>query len=383
MPFLLFALALLPRQAPAGFTLASNTVAQVQPLSNAARAGLLPGDTILHANPRSLLRQPHGTQISLSLLRNGQPQSIPLTYLAPPPEQAPGITIEYGELQTQNHRRRTLLTRPANQQPKATVFWIAGSGCDSQENSPQSPLLHALSRSGYATLRIEKTGVGDSEGPPCYSPAADLTQELRAYSDALATLRPVPTVLFGHSAGATILPLLLAQSPHIKAAILAGGMGTPFLDYLLERRQISHPADQALNRKCLEALLTDQKSPDEIEAAHPDCRRRVRFDSPPALIAQFAKIIPSQAWQSAPEIPVLILHGIHDEVTSLRQSQLLQKHIPQSRLQTLPIDHDLQQKGPPGKLHQGVPKAALRFLNQTTRGSSGKRPNTSPPSQTP
>ena len=383
MPFLLFALALLPRQAPAGFTLSTNTIAHVQPLSNAARAGLLPGDTIIHANPRSLLRQPHGTQIALSLLRNGQPQSIPILYLAPPPEQSPGITIEYGELQTQNHRRRTLLTRPANKQPKATILWIAGSGCDSQENSPQAPLLHALTRSGYATLRIEKTGVGDSEGPPCYSPAGDLTQELRAYADALATLAPGQVVLFGHSAGATILPLLLRQSPDIQAAILAGGMGSTFLDYLLERRQLTQPADQALNRKCLETLLVEDKSPDEIEAAHPDCRRRVRFDSPPAHIAQFAKIIPRQAWQSVPPIPVLILHGTHDEVTSLRQSQLLQTHIPQARLQTLPIDHDLQQKGPPGKLHQGVPKAALRFLNQTTRGSSGKRPSTSPPSQTP
>ena len=383
MPFLLFALALLPRQAPAGFTVSLNTVAQVQPRSNAARAGLLPGDTIIHTAPRSLLRQPHGTQISLSLLRNGQPLSLTLHYLAPPPEQAPGITIEYGELQTQNHRRRTVLTRPANKQPKATILWLAGSGCDSQENSPQAPLLHALTRSGYATLRIEKTGVGDSEGPPCYSPAGDLTQELRAYSDALATLAPGKVVLFGHSAGATILPMLLRQSPHIQAAILAGGMGSTFLDYLLERRQLTQPADQALNRKCLEALLIDQKSPDEIEAAQPDCRRRVRFDSPPAHIAQFAKIIPQHAWQSAPKIPVLILHGTNDEVTSLRQSQLLQTHIPISRLQTLPMDHDLQQKGPPPQLHPGVTKAALRFLNQTTRGSSGKPPNTSRPSQKP
>ncbi len=402
MPLLLFLLAALalhsqplPRLVHAGYALSLDngavTVVQLRPNSPAARAGLLPGDQILNPppNPRSLLRRPDKSELPLSIRRASQTLSLTLSFLAPPPESQPDFTIEYGQLTVDNHRRRTFKTIPNNKPNPPVILWLAGSGCASQE-SPATPsaevqFLYALTRAGYATLRVEKTGVGDSEGPPCYSPEGDLQQEVRAYAAAVAQLRPAKIILFGHSAGATLAPLVLQQSGPVHAAILAGGMGSRFFDYILEMRRrelalANKPLqpDMEIHTRCLDALLNKGESPDDIEKAMPDCRRRVRFDSPPAYTSQWAQLDLARLWRALPRLPVLILYGTADFVTSLEQSKLLQSHIPQSRLQTLPMDHGFldyatpqqawdaeQGRAPhPPRLHPGLFTATLRFLKR-------------------
>lgn len=369
----------LPRLGHAGFGLSETDgrviVTSVREDTSAATAGLRPGDVLL--NPPSeiskLFRQPHGTQRNLQIRRGSDNLTIPLVYRAPRVESQPDFDIVYGALAVDGHRRRLLTTKPRSTAKSPVVLFLAGSGCASQESAdgtdPQVQLLYQFTRAGFRTVRVEKTGVGDSEGPACYGPSGDLDQEVRAYVAALSSLRPDRIFLYGHSAGASLVPVVLRAGGAVEAVVVAGGMGSSFFDYILEmrRRQLSaNPklmdAEMAIHLRCLHALLNEGKSPADIEAAMPDCRRRVRFDSPPSFVAQWAALDMGVAWSQSPRVPVLVMHGEHDQVTSLAQSRQLTSLIPSARLEILPMDHDGNEPGPPIRLHQGAVQAALRFF---------------------
>lgn len=404
MPLLLLMLAAvlhaqpLPRLAHAGFALSLDngalTIAQVRPGSIAAIAGLHPGDVILTNTPdtafaRSLLRRPDGDRLILNIRRGNQTFEQSLIFIAPPKEAQPDFDIDYSDLTVNAHRRRLLHTRPRTRKNAPVILWLAGSGCASQESpnavAPEIQLIYALTRAGYQTLRVEKTGVGDSEGPPCYSPQGDLTQEIHAYAAAIAKFRPARIFLFAHSAGATLAPLVLRAAGPVQGVIAAGGMGTSFLQYMLEMRRreltLAHKpvaSEMAIHTRCLEALLIEGQSPDAIEAADPACRRRVRFDSPPAYIAEWAKLDLATEWRAAPVVPILVLYGTGDFVTSLSQSQKLAEIAPKAKLKTLSMDHSFldyatpeeayaAEEGKPSRpprLHPGVVKTALEFLKR-------------------
>jgi pimeloyl-ACP methyl ester carboxylesterase len=92
-------------------------------------------------------------------------------------------------------------------------------------------------------MRVEKSGVGDSEGPPCAS--VDFESEMRGYAAALASLRENPRVnparvyLFGHSIGSAIVPRLAAKQP-VAGIIVAEAFGRNWIEYDLWnlRRQL-------------------------------------------------------------------------------------------------------------------------------------------------
>jgi pimeloyl-ACP methyl ester carboxylesterase len=385
MPLLLLVLALsatgqpLPRLAHAGLSLTIDNgalrIAHIRPQSPAATAGLQPGDILLTPAPLTLLRRPHGDSVPVQIRRATQTLTVNLTYLAPPKESQPDFDIEYAAVQVDSHRRRAIITIPRNRPNPPVLLWLPGSGCATIESlnatSPETQLLYALTRAGYKTVRVEKSGIGDSEGPPCYSAEASLSLDVRAYAAAIAQLRPAKVFLFGHSAGATLAPLVLQAAGKVEGVILAGGMGTDFRQYILEmrRRELERSGqpvapEMAIHTRCLDALLLQNQSPDSIEAAMPDCRRRVRFDTHPAYIAEWAKLDIAKQWRAAPKLPVLVLHGTADTVTSQSQSETLVRHIPGARLEVLPMDHDLCHEKTPGKLDPRAIQASLNFLKK-------------------
>src|ERR1019366_2261518 len=70
---------------------------------------------------------------------------------------------------------------------------------------------------GIIVMRVEKSGIGDSQGGPCFD--TDFGSESRNYSVALDTLCADPRVdpqrvfLFGHSIGTLIAPRLALAKP--------------------------------------------------------------------------------------------------------------------------------------------------------------------------
>src|SRR5262249_28979342 len=90
-----------------------------------------------------------------------------------PVERIAGAEVQLGQVEMNGQRLRTILTIPTMTRPPFTaVLYLQGLGCASCELShdPDEPLrklLEGWSRSGLATMRLERSGVGDSEGPPC------------------------------------------------------------------------------------------------------------------------------------------------------------------------------------------------------------------------
>src|SRR5215469_4019085 len=79
----------------------------------------------------------------------------------------------YQSIEIDGTLRRTLLTFPKNVQGRRpAVLVLGGIGCFSVDSAadPQDSymrLAHDLGRRGFVVMRLEKSGVGDSQGPPC------------------------------------------------------------------------------------------------------------------------------------------------------------------------------------------------------------------------
>ena len=103
------------------------------------------------------------------------------------------------------------------------MLFLQGGGCSSIDvpwaagrPGPLS-LLHAIALRGFVTMRVDKPGAGDSEGPPCAE--TGFREELAGYQTALRTLVADPAVdkgrvfLIGLSLGGFFAPLLARDLP--------------------------------------------------------------------------------------------------------------------------------------------------------------------------
>ena len=108
---------------------------------------------------------------------------------------------------------------------------------------PYRRLLTALTRRGFVTLRVEKSGVGDSEGPPAKD--VDLESELAGYVAGLQLLKqrsdvdPERIFILGHSIGSVEAPMAAAREP-VRGIVVMQGVGTTWFEYELrnKRRQL-------------------------------------------------------------------------------------------------------------------------------------------------
>jgi pimeloyl-ACP methyl ester carboxylesterase len=185
------------------------------------------------------------------------------------------------------------MTRPKESGRHPALFVIQGLGGFSIENAPGSPKLYAaiidtFAPRGFVTMRVEKPGQGDSEGGPTRD--VDFETELDGYRQALKALVADGSVdrdrviIFGHSMGGVMGPLLAAETP-VKGLAVYGTVVKTWYEYLLEntRRQMvlggasASDVDEALRKDAAihSAVLIEGISPQEIASAHPGLRDRI------------------------------------------------------------------------------------------------------------
>lgn len=153
-----------------------------------------------------------------------------------------GVNISYGSFQMKNIRLRTIMWKPADRAPRATVYYLQGISCYALDNlSNQDPTRLAfknLVKNGFAVYMVEKPGMGDSQSN---CPCTDLRylQELEVYQAGYRHLvydlktDSTKVFLFGHSMGGITAPLL-ANSIQPKGTIVFGTVFKPWADYLLD-----------------------------------------------------------------------------------------------------------------------------------------------------
>jgi pimeloyl-ACP methyl ester carboxylesterase len=253
-----------------------------------------------------------GAPIVLRYSRDGESYERRLEPTPMPLEEHPSCEVRYAHVRSNGHRIRTITVQPSAGAP--AVLFLQGIRCQSIDlaltpDAPIAQLVRGLAQSGFTVVRVEKPGVGDSEGGPCE--AMDFSAELAAYDAALSAMRGAhsPIFLFGHSVGGIAAPILAER--HEVRGIVAYGTSA--------RRWTSGLKDGLVRQLALRGA-----SEDAIAA------RLARFEADPfgelesgrarAFHEELDRIDVELAWDRA-RAPALVLIGEHDWVAG-REAQL-------------------------------------------------------------
>jgi hypothetical protein len=223
--------------------------------SAAAEAGLQPGDILRTADGKRLgspadfagVRRYAGDRVHVTLDRSGQTLSKEIVVKPRPFETSPNAEVLYRSVTVHDSRRRVIVTKPKREGRLPAVILMGGLGCysldgQSRENG-YGRILSAFEEKGFVTMRVEKTGEGDSEGPRC----SDLTATAQFEADGLlAGLRALKSYDFvdpervfalAHSMGPVIGSLVVPRES-LKGFIAIETIGTSWYEYDIERSRL-------------------------------------------------------------------------------------------------------------------------------------------------
>lgn len=233
-------------------------------------------------------------------------------------------------LSTQTGKIYGELLMPNDNTPCPIVLIIAGSGPTNMDgntlgsdynNNSLRYLSEELAKSGIATLRYDKRGIGKSQK------AATSEEEMRfehyiydaaAWADTLACDgRFTKVIIAGHSEGSLIGMAAAQKSSNVKAFISIAGSGTPA--HLLIEEQLRRQSEPVSNEaakinKELCAGRTVEDVPNHLAALY---RKSVQ----PYLISWF-RYDPAKEIAKL-KIPVLILQGDKDIQVGVKEAQKL------------------------------------------------------------
>jgi pimeloyl-ACP methyl ester carboxylesterase len=225
--------------------------------------------------------------------------------------------------------------------------------CDSVEAPPGTTdasqlVLQSIARMpGFATVRMDKPGVGDSEGDCA---ATDFVTELADYRRAFDATRgyafvdPERIFLFGLSNGGGFAPLV-ARGAAISGYVVDGGWLKTWYEHMLEieRRRLGlegHPPTEinSLMKKVAQlysAYLLDRQAPEQIFLKRPELKPLWQGDPehlygrPVAYYQQLQDLDLMTAWSQV-KVPVLVLHGEFDWIMSRDDPEILVSLLNQS-----------------------------------------------------
>ena len=263
----------------------------------------------------------------------------------------PGLEAEYGQVRTtEGFRLRTILTRPKGREGRLPAImltqWVSCGSLDFAADR-QIQLRQIVDRSGMVLVRIERSGTGDSEGPPCG--ALDYDTEVRHYREAFDQVArhpwvdPKRIIIFGSSLGATTAPLVAEGKP-VAGIVVQGGGALTHLERMinfdriyLERSGKYTPAQihEEMTRRIpfhVEYLVRG-KTPEQIELERPELKGvwasiRGGAEAPPhygrpyAWHQQAARRDFLEAWTKV-QAPVLVFYGEHDQFETRHGHKLI------------------------------------------------------------
>lgn len=275
-------------------------IQQIVPGSTAAASGLQAGDILLSLDgqatddPAATVRlvgsYRAGQPLAYTFIRAGRRITEQTTIRGLPREEYADLEVSYGSVRVGDARLRTIVTRPKGVGGRLpALLFIQGVSCYLMDTPldtarAETQLLNQIARSGFVVMRVDKSGLGDSQGPPCTE--IDFQTEQAGYSAAYAALLQRPDVatdsgfILGHSMGGVMAPLLAREHP-VRGIIAYGTMGVNFLEYFAAtRRSITEAmqlppaeADAYVKREveCAALLFAAQLSREEALARNAEC----------------------------------------------------------------------------------------------------------------
>ena len=334
-------------------------IVRVRPESAGENAGLAAGDRILAVDGRPLTDEATfsrvyeklraGDRVRLTVGRAGKQIDRTVTVPALPQEKIEGLDVVYGSVVSdRGHRVRTVVTKPARASGRLPGLFLVGwLSCDSVESPLGAPdgfarlLREVMTRAGFVVMRMDKPGVGDSEGPACAD--TDFETELAAYRAAFRTFAALPEVdskrivVMGMSNGGGFAPLVVGDAP-VAGFIVSGGWSKTWLEHMLEieRRRLSlsgaEPGEVSRQMKGMAELydlyLNGRRIPADIVRERPrlaplwDDEPAHQYGRPAAFYQQLQDANLAAAWQKV-SVPVLSIHGEYDWIMSRDDHELI------------------------------------------------------------
>jgi len=284
-------------------------IAQIVPGASAEGAGLRPQDVVLKIDGMSIDAPPAvvqavskraaGQTVKVEILRDGKPQTLDLVLKPRPADKGENYETLYEHAVTNGDRIRMFVTRPTHVQGKRPVlFFIQGIGYVSAEQPLSAPgsysrICKAFNDKGFVTVRVEKPGLGDSEGGP--ADQVDFDREVDAFRQALKKTMAYDFVdkdnvfIFGHSMGGCEGPILAGEFPIKGIAVYGTGVKT-WHEYMLEnvRRQrmlrgaSAAEVDRDMRQMvtALHLLFNEKLTPAQAIAKYPQYKEAVDQFSP-------------------------------------------------------------------------------------------------------
>jgi pimeloyl-ACP methyl ester carboxylesterase len=287
-----------------------------------------------------------------------------------PRETYPNVDVIYDSVTTpRGERLRTIITKPREVRGKLPVIFVAGwLSCDTVEAPPDKDPGPGIVRHdatglafreiaqmpGFCFFRVDKQGVGDSEGDCAEN---DFESELAGYRAAFRALKNYDFIdtnqvyIFGISNGGGFGPLVPeteSEQAQVRGYVVVGGWVKTWFEHMLEieRRRFAlmgkSPGEVNDRMKGAATLYHDwlikNKSIDEILRQHPELAElwpegkdhAHLYGRPLAFYQQLQKLNLAAAWSHV-KVSTLVLHGQYDWIMSRDDHELIAQYVNANR----------------------------------------------------
>jgi alpha-beta hydrolase superfamily lysophospholipase len=333
-------------------SLSGTLIQRVIPNSSAQKSGFMENDVIVSMDNEKientnhflqLLKKHHGgDKVKIDFYRKSKLISTTMTLLPKQMETSNEFEIIYSSVLSGTNQLRTIITKPKGNNIYPAVLLIGGVGCYSIDNTSVNEIssikmwVDTLTKNGFVTIRVEKTGMGDSKGLPCNE--CDFNTEKQAFLDGLKQLKSLPYVdrekifLAGFSIGGVIAPLI-AQQESVRGIIVYGTVGRNWLEYELDnslRQQLlanrtADSIDQYMREDYIRLyeLFVEKKLPQQILKEHPELSSHLlNYPMRTEYFQQVADVNIHELWMKT-NVKVLAMHGSSDFVSSANEHKML------------------------------------------------------------
>jgi len=279
-----------------------------------------------------------------------------------PRESYPNVDVIYDSIITPHGERlRTIITKPHDAKRKLPVIFVVGwLSCDSVEaptgtKDATGIVFQGLAQlPGFCLFRVDKQGVGDSEGNCAEN---DLESELAGYRTAFHALKNYDFIdsnqiyILGISNGGGFAPLVPetdVEQREVRGYVVVGGWVKTWFEHMLEieRRRFAlmgkSPAEVNERMRGAVALYHDwlisNKTVDEILSEHtqlaelwPEDKDHAHlYGRPLTFYQQLQNLNLAAAW-SRVKVPTLALHGQYDWIMSREDHELIAQYVNANR----------------------------------------------------
>ena len=256
---------------------------------------------------------------------------------------------------------RTIITRPRDANEKLPVIFVAGwLSCDSVEAPAETKdatgiVFRGLAQMpGFCLFRMDKQGVGDSEGDCAQN---DFEAELAGYRAAFRALGkydfvdPNQVYILGISNGGGFAPMVPeseAEQARVKGYVSVGGWVKTWFEHMIEieRRRFAlmgkSPgklndrmkgaaalySEWLIKDRSVEAIVKERPELAELWPEGKDFAHL--YGRPLAFYEQLQKLNLAAAW-SRVKVPALILHGEYDWIMSREDPELIAQYVNANR----------------------------------------------------